>query len=230
MHTPQGYGISRKFLISLFILFHWFCVFVWVMPKPSAIKSALLGLSVGKKGIVSAYLYNTVQWQDWGMFAPDPLRANRYVIGRVVYQDGKEAAYGFPRLSKMNYLEATLEKRYRKFQHRIVEERVIAYREEIARYIARRMNDDPANPPVKVILENREAPIPRHDRPEMRSGKKKHVNYARLLRKPSTYKTTALLEYTVKPKDLGLNPDSQTENNAPLPPLKLRGGEGELLK
>lgn len=202
MHTPQGYGISRKYFISLFILFHWFCVTVWVMPKPSAIKTALLNWSVAKKEVVSTYLYNTVQWQDWGMFAPDPLQANRYVNGRVVFRDGKKKIFHLPRLSRLNYLQATLEKRYRKFQHRIVEEGEIAYREELARFMARKMNTDSSNQPVKVFIENHEAPTPRHDRPEVARGKRSRINYTRLLRKPSTYKTTVLLEYEVKPEDL----------------------------
>jgi len=40
----------RKILISFFILFHFACLIAWILPKPSPIKTWLLGLSLPLPG------------------------------------------------------------------------------------------------------------------------------------------------------------------------------------
>lgn len=208
-----------KILVSAFILFHWICVIGWLLPKPSPVKTFLLTRTIplltrstqpdGSRGkwtfrrrpIASTYLFHTAQWQDWQMFAPDPLQINRYVAATVTFQNGATRLYTFPRLSQLNWLEAWVEKRYRKLQHRIAENKSPLVKQDLARFIARRTHD-PANPPIRVVLTLYEAPIPRHDRPEVSGPAPAWVDYTRLLRQEARTSETKLLDYRVQPEDL----------------------------
>lgn len=184
----------RKVLISLFVLFHLGCVAAWLLP-PSALRYFLLS-----DGIASDYLHHTAQWQDWSMFAPDPLQANRHVGATVTFRDGRREEVVFPRLSQMNFLEAWIEKRWRKYQQQIIEQNAKLCRQDLARYIARRKRD-PSNPPIRVAIYKYEALIPRHDRAELREP---HgwIDYTRLLRDEGGYSRVTLEDYPVKPEDL----------------------------
>lgn len=189
--------------MSAFILFHWACVLAWLWPNPSALKSAFFSIRLpgppGRPGlpVASAYLFHTAQHQDWAMFAPNPLQINRYVAAVVTLRDGRKVPYSFPRLSQIGFFEGWIEKRYRKLQHRIAEEPVAAFREDLARFIARRVGDS-TNPPVRVELFDYQSPIPRHDRPKTGGW----TDYTSLLRDRATFTPVPLLDYRVRPEDL----------------------------
>lgn len=187
-----------RLALSLFIVFHWACVLAWLWPNPSALKSSLFAVRL-RPGlpVVSAYLFHTAQHQDWAMFAPNPLQTNRYVAATVTLRDGRKVPYSFPRLCELGIVEGWVEKRYRKYQHRIAEEPVQAYRIDLARYIARRLHD-PANPPVRVEIFDYQSPIPRHDRPKSEEW----TDYTSLLRNPARFTPVPLLDYQVRPEDL----------------------------
>ena len=220
----QGQGVRyprwRKVLISTFILFHLGCVLAWVMPKPSAVKSFLLGLklplpSYSKKGnekdphwriepreVAPTYLYNTSQYQGWSMFAPVPVQTNRYVEAAVLFQDGNWKDYAFPRLGQMNFLEAWIEKRWRKIEQNMFDPDFRPYDEDVARWVARQM-DTPDNHPVRVSLILYEAAIPRHDREELQGeNAPKRIDYPTLLRDKTRYAKKVVLDYAVKAGDL----------------------------
>lgn len=97
------------------------------------------------------------------MFAPNPLQLNRCVGAHVAFERGNSKKYTLPRLSQMNFLEAWLEKRYRKLQQRIIDENKPSYNEDLARWIARKM-DEPGNRPVRITVFVHESRIPKHDR------------------------------------------------------------------
>ena len=208
-------GLGRMLAISGFILFHWACVLAWVWPNPSDLKTFLFGVTlpipvhgagrepsgwhVEFRPIVSTYLFNTAQYQDWAMFAPNPLEFNRFVAATVTFRDGRREEYGFPRLSQLDVLHAWIEKRYRKLQHRIAEENVAAFREDLARYIARRVNDC-RNPPIRVTLYDYRSPIPK---PECAGpGASEWVDYSKLLRDDARFTGILLLDYAIRPEDL----------------------------
>lgn len=214
-NPPPVYGLGRKLAASAFILAHGFFVLVWVLPSPSPVKDALKaqrlplpekvgGWTVKPRWVVDAYMFNTGQWQDWSMFAPDPLQVLRYVAADVTLRSGARApAFEFPRLGQFNFLHAWIEKRYRKYQLQIAGERTPAFLEDLARWVARQRRN-PADPPVHVTLFNCECPIPRHDRPELsRPDRPAWIDYTRLLRDEAHYNRYVMLEYDVKPGDLG---------------------------
>lgn len=195
--------------MSAFILFHWACVAAWLWPNPSTVKTALMsvrmpvvtrdegGWTVGSESIAAEYLFHTAQHQDWAMFAPDPLQINRYTSATVTFRDGTRAQFGFPRLCRLDVLSAWVQKRYRKYQHRIAEEPSPAFRRDLARYIARQMSR-PGNPAVRVQVYDQRSAIPRHDRP----GADLWVDYTRLLREDATFTPVLLVDYRVRPEDL----------------------------
>jgi hypothetical protein len=204
---------GRRAALSAFILFHWACVLAWLWPNPSALKTFLMGLQaplpvartepdgVGirleRRGVVASYLFHTAQHQDWAMFAPNPLQFNRYVAATVTFRDGRREEVGFPRLSQLNLFEAWIQKRYRKYQHRIADEPVQAFREDLARYVARQVAT-PDRVPARVDILEYQSPIPRHDRPRGTGW----IDYTALLRDNARYAPKLLLEYAVRAEDL----------------------------
>ena len=214
------YSRRRKILISAFIVFHLGCVLAWVMPKPSPLKSFLLGLKlplpsysrngaekeprwkVEPREVIPTYLYNTSQYQGWSMFAPVPVQTNRYVEAAVLFQDGNWKDHCFPRLSQMNFLEAWVEKRWRKIEQNMFDPEFRPYDEDVARWVARQM-DQPDNHPIRVSLILYEAAIPRHDREELQGeNAPKWTDYPTLLRDKTRYAKRVVLDYAVKTGDL----------------------------
>jgi hypothetical protein len=210
----------RKILISLFIVFHFACIIAWILPKPSPIKSFLLGLkvplpghsrnedgagshlAVGPREVVASYLHHTAQWQDWAMFAPNPLQTNRYLGAQVILERGSVRDYTLPRLEEMSWPRAWVEKRYRKLKNRLLDENRRELYEDLARFIARGLNE-PGNPPVRVTLFAYESPIPRHDREELKGpNAPPWVDYSLLLREQARFSPRVLLDYFVQPGDL----------------------------
>ena len=132
------------------------------------------------------------------MFAPNPLQINRYVAATVTLRDGTRVEYGFPRLSQLGIVQCWIQKRYRKYQHRIADEPVPAFRADLARYIARRTGTKD-NPAVRVILYEYQSPIPRHNR----AREPGWVDYTEILRDHARFTRNVLFEYVPRPEDLG---------------------------
>ena len=194
----------RKALVGAFLLVHAYCVLTWVFPGPSAALAFLASprapLPTGPGGrmedrpLVPLYMHLTGQHQGWMFFAPDPLQHNRFVTATVVRRDGRIERREFPRLDRLGVREAWIEKRWRRYQHALIEHPLPAVRADAARRLAREA-DDPANPPVRVRLEAHESPIPRHDRPSARPASER-------VKDPSRYAVRVLLDYAVRPEDL----------------------------
>lgn len=218
--TAGTYPLWRRILISLFIIFHLGCIIAWVMPKPSPIKAFLLGLKlplparerkpeekeahwhIAPREVVATYLFNTSQYQGWAMFAPAPVQTNRYVEAAVLFQDGNWRDYEFPRLGQMNFVEAWIEKRWRKIGQNMFDPDFRPYDEDVARWIARQM-DRPGNHPIRVSLLLHEAAIPRHDREELtKPDAPQWIDYPVLLRDKTRYDKKVISDYAVKPGDL----------------------------
>jgi hypothetical protein len=222
VETPKAipYSSRRKVSISLFILFHFACVIAWNLPKPSPIKAWLLGLKAPLPGIartadaggsswsfearpiVASYLHHTAQWQDWAMFAPNPVQTNQYLGAHVIFENGSWKEYTLPRLDQMGWLEAWARKRYRKLKNRLIDEKNRELYEDLARWIAREQGE-PGNRAIRVTLLVYDAPIPRHDRKELRDpGAPAWIDYSELLRDRAAYSPTTAIDYFVRPEDL----------------------------
>jgi len=210
------YALWRKLLLSAFIVFHWYCVAVYLLPRPSPIKTYLLRQTVPVptrkpaedggsahweirwRPLVDTYLDNTCQWQEWTMFAPNPPRTNLYIAATVEYATGAAREFNFPRVADLNWLDGLLASRLRKYQYELPKE----YCADLARYIARQMNE-PGNSPTHIAICRYETWIPRHDRAKLTGpAAPEWIDYSRLLRDDAKYTRALLLDYEVTPEDL----------------------------
>jgi hypothetical protein len=203
-------SLRRKLLISGFIFFHFGCVLVSVFPGRFRARDFLLSRSLplptrrpepGKptagwhlesQPLIAAYLGKSGQWQNWNLFAPNPIPFSRHLGGTVTHRSGESREYTLPRVEQLGYARAHLEARFREYQYGLAGP--LAVRQDLARFFARSLND-PANPPVHVSLYVFQLEIPA---PSPRS----FVDYPRLLRDDSRYVRHPLVEYDVTPEDL----------------------------
>lgn len=211
-------SLRRRILITGFILFHFGCVGVSVFPGAYPIRGYLHSRSIPLparrpdpatnsmrwqiewQSIIATYLGMTGQWQNWKLFAPNPLAINRHLGARVTYRSGDWRECTLPRVEQLDYVHAHLWARFREYQYGMTGP--AAALEDLARFFARSLND-PANPAVRVHLYSSQRVIPPHDRPDFRgSGPPPHVDYSRLLRDEALYVRSLLLDYAVKPEDL----------------------------
>lgn len=135
MDAPSVPGLSRrrKLLVSLFILFHLFCVATWLLPASWPLRHSLLGIPFPlfpqaggrrvppKHDLVTTYIRTTGQVQAWSMFAPNPLNANRFIAADLVFERGNRKEFVFPRLSELGVWDSWLEKRWRKLAQRLMQ-------------------------------------------------------------------------------------------------------------
>ena len=135
----------RTFVLSAFICWHLFCLFVWVSPPfPQQEQLATL---------VRPYFMFFGLWQTWKVFAPDPKDWNVYMSAIIVLQDGTTKTWEFPRMDKLSLWERMKQERFRKWANDSVnDEKNAVIWNDTAIYIARLNNSDPANPPVAVTL------------------------------------------------------------------------------
>ncbi len=209
----HAYPRWQKLLVSAFIVWHWLAVCAWLAPNPSPVKSWLLGRTlilptlVGSKAMhgapyfrpqeaVATYLYNTATWQDWAMFAPNPLQENRYVSATISHKDGSIETWAFPRLRDYGTFWSMVYKRTRKYTQNLYDQGNRAFFADFAQWIARQ-HSTAANPVVKVTVIKNTAVIPAYDR----AGKKDWIDYTHLLREQKTQAET-LIDYDVAPGDL----------------------------
>ena len=135
--------LMRKFL-NLFIAFHLAAILIWSFP-PSGLRSVLYRPFY-------KYMMWMGLWQSWDMFSPNPLAVNIRVIAEITFKDGSKTNWEFPRVEKLGYFERSQKERYRKWRERIRLDDFAPVWDDTARYIARRQNRKPENPPVLVSL------------------------------------------------------------------------------
>ena len=164
------------------VLFHLFCITVWSLPTPP--DSLLNGTSkpVGSDSFLiwnqktlktwlplNIYLSVTGFWQYWDMFAPNPASTDFWADGEVVYKDGTKRHYQYPRMALLSIPEKFVKERYRKFYERANADNYSYLWPQFGLRIAYE-NDNPQNPPVRVIMK-------RHWRPIAAPGEKQAEKY-----------------------------------------------------
>jgi hypothetical protein len=207
--TPAPSSRGQR-VLSAFILVHWICVILWVSPAYDVLSTWSLARfhrdvtemgtgHVSAKDAVGAYLFLTWLWQDWAMFAPDPLAVNRYQDVTVIYADGSQESFGYPRPSELGLWEGRRVYRLRKFQSRF-RDLPTPLREDVARYWARRANTHPKNPPARVLITDHMSPIPAPGTAASADGSA--PDYTDILRRHPSYQSEVLVDYAVLPGDL----------------------------
>jgi hypothetical protein len=129
--------------IQVFILFHVIAFACCCLPIQS-----LLVTNVKER--TTPYLAAFGLFQNWDMFAPDPLRLNIRVEAMITFLNGETRIWKFPQMHELGYVDRYFRERYRKYATEYL--RVDAYaglRPDAARYVAR-LHNQPSNPPVTV--------------------------------------------------------------------------------
>jgi hypothetical protein len=134
------------FLANLFIVFHLAAFCAWCLPIQSLIVSNF-------KARIKWYMLASGLFQNWDMFAPDPLRLNLRVDAEITFRDGQTRTWEFPRMDALGFVDRYFKERYRKYatEYLRADNGNEALRPDAARYIAR-LNNQPSNPPVTVTL------------------------------------------------------------------------------
>jgi hypothetical protein len=160
----------------VFILFHLVAIACWALPVN-------FWLTNGVRELVRPYMLWTGLFQSWDTFAPNPPTANGVVRAVVETRDHHMKVWAFPRMEQLGYGERYSKERYRKFSEVLLQPNNASILPDVARHIAR-LENDPADPPVKVILVEYVEDIPA-------SGAQ-----------PAPGKTTAFFEQPIEPEDL----------------------------
>ena len=135
----------KRRLINLFIIWHAFALFVWLMPGSSAIGQAF-------SGVVRPYLTITAFAQNWNMFSPNPDKMDVYLEAKITYANGQTKSWEFPRMVHLGYVKRYEEERWRKMTEVVTHGSNQNLWPMLARYAARVNNPDPKNPPVRVEM------------------------------------------------------------------------------
>jgi hypothetical protein len=143
---PGTYLVARtkRFLVNLFIGFHLAAIACWAVP----VDSPLVPLC---RNLVRPYFLWAGLFQSWDMFAPVPKGANTYLEATLIYRDGSQRIWAYPRMEKMGSGEKLCKERYRKFAESLEREDLDAILPDAARFIAR-LNSTPRNPVKTVIV------------------------------------------------------------------------------
>lgn len=169
--------------LKVLIVLHMVAITVWTLPVPP---TAVASGKVPPRGSdwlllmnarylrpmkpLQAYLLTTGFWQFWDMFAPNPADTDFYGDAVVVYRDGTQARYQYPRMYLLPIDQKYQKERYRKFYERAHLESNTYLWPRFAQRIAFLMTKSLANPPVTVRLS-------RHWLPIAAPGKKQQATY-----------------------------------------------------
>lgn len=136
--------LPARLLITAFLAFHIVAVLLWLTPAMTLNKAFLR--------LTRNYISWVGLWQNWGMFAPEPSRLNIYISAEIVYRDGTLEEWSFPRMNKLDLFSRYYMERYRKFEEYAHLDSFDGLWPDIAVWVARQHNRNPANPPVRVTL------------------------------------------------------------------------------
>jgi len=196
----QGKKRNAPWWTKLFVLFHIICITSWTLPNGDA--KVISGeksppvFAIGdwvrvwntkyvkKQSPLQAYLFVTGFWQYWDMFAPNPVQTDYYGTAEIVYKDGSTKQYLYPRVFALSIPSKYMQERYRKYFERARDIDSSYLWPQFALRIAY-LNDNVANPPVKVRLTRHSLPIAPYGKPQQQS-----------------YDAEMYFEYNVDPKAL----------------------------
>lgn len=162
MNAPKR---NAPLWVKVLVAFHLLAILVWSLPDPAvgtlsgrvpAQGNEQLLLANYKYGkfnpVIRNYLLGTGAWQYWDMFAPNPANTDVWGDMIVTRQSGAEETYAYPRMALMPIPEKYAKERYRKFFERVSTNQFAYLWEPFAARIARNVDTDPANRPVKIQL------------------------------------------------------------------------------
>lgn len=136
---------TKRWLISVFLLFHLFVIFVWAFPIDTR---PLLKI----QRAIASYMAWSGLTQGWRLFAPDPQSMNSYVTAQITYRDSQKKTWQFPMPQDYGYYRRYFMDRQVGWSYESLGKNSNAVLwPDAARYVAR-LNNQPNNPPVTVVL------------------------------------------------------------------------------
>jgi hypothetical protein len=146
MELPDRVFLQRakRVLINLFLGFHILAIICWSVPLDFSLLASC-------RELIRPYFVWTGLFQSWNTFAPTPWGLNSYVEARLIYKDGAEKTWSFPRMEQLGLAQRYREERYRKFVEVLQDDANDALWPDVARRIAR-LNSTPSQPVKTVIL------------------------------------------------------------------------------
>jgi len=138
--TPAGWKLVA---LNIFIAAHLLGLFAWGFPdsRPS--------YQVAKH--YSPYFRYVGLWHVWNMFS-GATTVQMDLRAQVHYRDGSTALWVAPRMQDLSMWERIPKERYRKWREQMFHDVHSPAWTAAARYVARQMLRNNANPPVRVAL------------------------------------------------------------------------------
>ena len=143
----------KKAAISVFVTIHMAATLVWVLPE-CPIRRATIGAA-------KYYILPTGLWQNWAMFAPDPIHNTVTLEAEVVDSKGLRHHFEFPFADNPSEFQSILLARHSKFACNIEGSDMEPTRRPTARFAVRRLDLPTTSFPVDAYLVQKIKPPPR---------------------------------------------------------------------
>ncbi len=137
--------VVKRLAISAFLVIHLAALFLWNMPY-CAIRVRTLDFAV-------RYLYPLGLWQNWAMFAPDPVQNTLMLQAVAVDKNGVLYNFAFPKMADFTLWQGVPRVRHTKFSSYFANDEFAAHREFGARHVVRQLNIPREAFPVEVELQ-----------------------------------------------------------------------------
>jgi len=133
-----------RLVVSAFLIFHLSATIVWVMP------TCPLRLFAAPR--FAFYVLPLGLWQQWGMFAPDPVRDTCTLEAEAIDAKGNRHRFLFPRLADYSKLGGIPRFRYSKYTANMISEEFVTPRKFAMRHAVRQMKLPADAFPVNIHL------------------------------------------------------------------------------
>ncbi|HUS35955.1 MAG TPA: hypothetical protein VM680_11445 [Verrucomicrobiae bacterium] len=141
----------KRGLLNCFIAIHVVILFLWGLPSNI--------FAVKTTAPFARYVLFTGLWHRWSMFAPSPYTLNYDMRAQIEFQDGSSKQWIWPRMEEFSLWKRIPKERFRKWRELMFNDSFAGSWRHNAKFIARQVNSNPANPPVKVTLTRFWSPI-----------------------------------------------------------------------
>jgi hypothetical protein len=141
----------RQRLIVAFVIFHIVAISIFAIPIDFLPLRAL-------RNLLAPYMVCIGMTESWDTFAPNPKATEQFLKAIVFRASGQTETYSFPRMEELSLWERYRKERYRKFVESLLCSECSGLWPDVEKAVARRENN-PADPPIKVVLIKFESPI-----------------------------------------------------------------------
>ena len=137
--------LAKRIAISAFLIFHLSIVLLWNLPY-CAIRVRAMNLTI-------RYLYPLGLWQNWAMFAPEPVKNTMTLQAIAIDKNGVLYNFAFPKMADFTLWQGVSRVRHSKYTSYFASDEFATHREFGARHVVRQL-DIPAEAfPVEVELQ-----------------------------------------------------------------------------